>query len=98
MEREIRNYYWRKNKNIIIDSKDANKLGLKLSEHTRLVIEQKPTISIDSLVNNIKYYLDVNQLVLNISVPQISLVKSEVGWLCGSSELGLWYTCNYSFL
>lgn len=55
----------------------------------------------DSLVNNIKYYLDVNQLAFNISVPQILLIKSEVGyadsvnWDYGMSAIILSYNSNY---
>ncbi|MFS1538758.1 MAG: FimD/PapC N-terminal domain-containing protein [Candidatus Phlomobacter fragariae] len=52
-----------KNQNI---TKDANKLGLKLSLHTKQVIEQKTTISLDNFVNGINYYLNVDQLALNI--------------------------------
>jgi outer membrane usher protein len=90
-----------KNQNITIDAKDINKLGLKLSAQTKQMIEQKTTVSLDNLVNDINYYLDVNQLALNISVPQISLVKSEIGyvdpvnWDYGVPAIILSYNTNY---
>ncbi|WP_238337413.1 FimD/PapC N-terminal domain-containing protein [Arsenophonus endosymbiont of Aphis craccivora] len=65
------------------------------------MIEQKTTVSLDNLVNDINYYLDVNQLTLNISVPQISLVKSEIGyvdpvnWDHGVPAIILSYNTNY---
>ncbi len=80
---------------------DVNKLGLNLSLSAKQKLVQQKTILSNELAKGVTSVLDINKLRLDINAPQISVKKSEVGyvdpsyWQQGISALILSYNLNY---
>lgn len=86
---------------INLASKDISKLGLNLSSTVTEQAKQQQWTPIDSLVKAIHTKLDISKLKLNISVPQIAIKQSDVGyvdpehWDHGLQAIIFSYNTNY---
>jgi len=80
---------------------EINKLGLKIPESILKNPHQDQFIAINELFDKINYKLNVSEMKLDISVPQIYIKKSEQGsvdpafWDHGINALILSYNSNY---
>lgn len=86
---------------ISLSSKDIEKLNLNLSPNVINRIQQQAFIPIDTLVANIHYKFNINELRLNMTVPQVALKQSETNyvdpslWNYGKPAIIFSYNANY---
>ncbi|WP_140180317.1 fimbria/pilus outer membrane usher protein [Providencia stuartii] len=86
---------------IDLSSKDISKLGLNLSPTLLAQTKQDAWIPINTLVDGLHAKFDLNQLRLNIAVPQVAIQKSTIGyvdpefWQHGLPAVILAYNANY---
>ncbi|BBG61082.1 fimbria/pilus outer membrane usher protein [Providencia rustigianii] len=88
-------------KKISIPQSDITKLGLKPSPRNIEPVQDNHYVLIDSLASNIHYKFKINELRLDMMVPQASLKQSESGyvdpslWNYGVPAIIFSYNTNY---
>lgn len=86
---------------ISLSSNDVKKLNLNLSPSVIEKIQQQDVIPIDSLVPNVHYKFNINELRLDMTVPQVALKQSEANyvdpslWNYGEPAIIFSYNTNY---
>ncbi|EQC1054259.1 fimbrial biogenesis outer membrane usher protein [Providencia rettgeri] len=86
---------------ISLAADDVQKLNLNLSSEVIEQTKQQPFIPIDDLVPNIKYKFNINDLRLDIIVPQVALKQIEANyvdpslWNYGEPAIIFSYNTNY---
>ncbi|WP_255254444.1 FimD/PapC N-terminal domain-containing protein [Providencia rettgeri] len=86
---------------ISLAADDVQKLNLNLSSEVIEQTKQQPFIPIDDLVANIKYKFNINDLRLDITVPQVALKQLEANyvdpslWNYGEPAIIFSYNTNY---
>ena len=88
-------------KKISLIANDIQKLGLNLAATVLEQSKETQWVPIDDLVSNVHYKLNVNDLQLNISVPQIAVKQSDASyvdpslWNYGLPAIIFAYNANY---
>lgn len=86
---------------ISLSSDDVEKLNLNLSPSVIEKIQQQNVIPINSLVPNVHYKFNINELRLDMTVPQVALKQSEANyvdpslWNYGEPAIIFSYNTNY---